>query len=58
MPRKTSDLILRGGVLVNHDGEGPRDIGVIGETIADIGDLSQASAGTASIAPDCISCRA
>ena len=45
MPRKNFDLILRGGVLVNHDGEGPRDIGVIGETIAAIGDLSQASAG-------------
>ena len=39
------DLILRGGVLVNQDGVFPRDIGVIGETIAAIGDLSQASAG-------------
>ena len=46
MPRKIFDLILRGGVLVNHDGTGPRDIGVTGETIAAIGDLSQASAGT------------
>jgi len=46
MPRKNFDLILRGGVLVNHDGEGARDIGVINETIAAIGDLSQASAGT------------
>jgi dihydroorotase len=46
MPGKNFDLILRGGVLVNHDGTGPRDIGVIGETIAAIGDLSQASAGT------------
>jgi len=46
MPGKSFDLILRGGVLVNHDGTGQRDIGVIGETIAAIGDLSQASAGT------------
>ena len=46
MPGTNFDLILRGGVLVNHDGAGPRDIGVIGETIAAIGDLSQASAGT------------
>jgi dihydroorotase len=46
MPGTNFDLILRGGVLVNHDGSGLRDIGVIGETIAAIGDLSQASAGT------------
>jgi dihydroorotase len=46
MPRKNYDIILRGGVVVNHDGTGPRDIGVIDETIAAIGDLSQASAGT------------
>ena len=39
------DLILRGGVLVNQDGVFARDIGVNGETIAAIGDLSQASAG-------------
>jgi dihydroorotase len=45
MPQKTYDLILRGGVLVNHDGVAPRDIGVSGDTIAAIGDLSQASAG-------------
>jgi dihydroorotase len=46
MPGNNFDFILRGGVLVNHDGTGPRDIGVSGETIAAIGDLSQASAGT------------
>ena len=46
MPQKTYDLILRGGVVANHDGVTSRDIGVTGETIAAIGDLSQASAGT------------
>ena len=42
---QTYDVILKGGVLVNHDGEGTRDIGLIGNTIAAIGDLSRASAG-------------
>ncbi|MEI2735216.1 MAG: dihydroorotase [Rhodoblastus sp.] len=42
---KTFDLILSGGELVNHDGRGQRDIGVIGDTIAAIGDLARASAG-------------
>ena len=42
---QTFDLILSGGDLVNHDGRGQRDIGVIGDTIAAIGDLSRASAG-------------
>ncbi len=46
MPQKTFDLILRGGVVANQDGIAPRDIGVTGETIAAIGDLSQASAGS------------
>ena len=41
----TYDLILTGGTVVNHDGEGPRDIGVSGGRIAAIGDLRQASAG-------------
>jgi dihydroorotase len=41
----TYDLILTGGIVVNHDGEGARDIGVKGGRIAAIGDLSQASAG-------------
>ena len=45
MPQKSYDLILRGGLLVNHDGMAARDIGISGETIAAIGDLSQASAG-------------
>lgn len=42
---QTYDLILSGGDLVNQDGRGLRDIGVIGDTIAAIGDLSRASAG-------------
>ncbi|UCI18156.1 dihydroorotase [Mesorhizobium sp. B2-1-8] len=41
----TYDLILTGGTVVNHDGEGLRDIGVKGGRIALIGDLRQASAG-------------
>ncbi len=42
---QTYDLILKGGTLVNHDGEGRRDLGILAGTIAAIGDLSQASAG-------------
>ncbi|MDX8524685.1 dihydroorotase [Mesorhizobium sp. MSK_1335] len=41
----TFDLILTGGTVVNHDGEGFRDVGVKHGRIARIGDLSQASAG-------------
>jgi dihydroorotase len=44
MPQ-TYDVLLRGGTLVNQDGESPRDIGICGAKIAGIGDLSQASAG-------------
>jgi dihydroorotase len=39
------DLILKGGTVVNHDGEGVRDIGVANGRIAALGDLSHASAG-------------
>src|SRR4051812_14716701 len=39
------DLILRGGIVVNHDGEGVRDIGVLEDRIAAIGSLGRASAG-------------
>jgi dihydroorotase len=39
------DLILKGGIVVNHDGEGARDIGIRAGTFAAIGDLSRASAG-------------
>ena len=41
----TYDLIFRGGTLVNQDGTGKADVGVIGGRIAAIGDLSRASAG-------------
>src|SRR6201984_403407 len=41
----TFDLILTGATVVNHDGEGRRDIGVRAGRIAAIGDLGQASAG-------------
>ncbi|MFD1331725.1 dihydroorotase [Methylopila musalis] len=39
------DLILKGGVVANHDGEHRADIGVRGGRIAEIGDLARASAG-------------
>jgi dihydroorotase len=39
------DLILKGGTVVNHDGEGVRDIGIRGGRFAAIGDLARASAG-------------
>ncbi|HLJ70798.1 MAG TPA: dihydroorotase [Roseiarcus sp.] len=39
------DLILEGGIVVNQDGVGARDIGVVGERIAAIGPLGQAAAG-------------
>ncbi|NIX76774.1 dihydroorotase [Microvirga terricola] len=42
---QTFDLILKGGVVVNHDGRAERDVGVRGGSIAAIGDLSRASAG-------------
>jgi dihydroorotase len=38
------DLLLRGGTVVNHDGRSERDIGVRGERIAALGDLSGATA--------------
>ncbi|MDQ0324784.1 dihydroorotase [Rhodopseudomonas julia] len=39
------DLLVRGAILINHDGIGPRDIGVKGGRIAALGDLSGADAG-------------
>ncbi len=39
------DLILKGGTVVNHDGEGARDLGVRGGRFAGLGDLTRASAG-------------
>lgn len=44
MPQ-TFDLIVKNGTLVNHDGIGQRDIGIIAGQIAAIGDLGSASAG-------------
>ncbi len=38
------DLVLRGGSVVNHDGEGIRDIGIRGGRIAGLGDLKNAKA--------------
>jgi dihydroorotase len=42
---ETYDLILKGGTVVNHDGEGVRDLGIRAGRFAAIGDLSRASAG-------------
>ncbi|MBN8528291.1 MAG: dihydroorotase [Caulobacterales bacterium] len=44
MPQ-TYDLIVRGGEVANHAGRGKADVGVVDGKIAEIGDLSQASAG-------------
>src|SRR5574340_360245 len=41
----TYDLMLKGGIVVNQDGEAPRDIGIRGGRFAAIGELSRASAG-------------
>ena len=41
---QTFDVILKSGTVVNQDGEGVRDIGLIGGRIAEIGSLGQASA--------------
>ena len=44
---QTYDLILKGGIVVNQDGETARDVGVLGGRIAAIGDLAQPSGGEA-----------
>src|SRR5512135_3720345 len=41
---ETYDLILKAGIVVNHDGEGVRDIGIRSGRFAAIGGLSRASA--------------
>ncbi|MGQ0531819.1 MAG: dihydroorotase, partial [Caulobacteraceae bacterium] len=41
----TFDLVVRGGTIVSHAGEGAGDIGVIAGKITAIGDLKTASAG-------------
>jgi dihydroorotase len=42
---QTFDLVLKGGTIVNQDGEGTGDIGIHAGRIAAIGDLSRAAAG-------------
>ncbi len=42
---QTFDTILRGGTVVNQDGEGVRDVGISSGRIATIGSLGGASAG-------------
>lgn len=42
---ETFDRIFKGGIVVNQDGEGQRDIGVKNGVITAIADLSRASAG-------------
>jgi dihydroorotase len=42
---ETYDLILKGGTVVNHDGEGVRDVGIKDGRFAAIGDFAKASAG-------------
>src|SRR5688572_23988675 len=37
------DLILKGGTVVNHDGEGVRDVAIAGGRIAAIGDVGTAA---------------
>jgi dihydroorotase len=39
------DAVLKGGTVVNHDGVGVRDIGIIGGRIAAIGTIDAGSAG-------------
>ena len=41
---ETYDLILKGGTVVNQDGEGLRDLGIRGGRFAAIGDLPRAAA--------------
>ena len=42
---ETYDLLVRGGTLVNHDGIGVRDVGIIAGRIRAIGALGHADAG-------------
>ena len=41
----TFDLVVRGGTLVTHAGQGAGDVGIVGGRISAIGDLARASAG-------------
>jgi dihydroorotase len=42
---RSFDMILKGGTVVDHTGISPRDIGIRGGKIAEIGDLSRVDAG-------------
>jgi len=42
---ETYDLILKGGTVVNHDGEGVRDVAIADGRIVALGQLGRASAG-------------
>ncbi|MHC5306778.1 dihydroorotase [Bartonella sp. LJL80] len=42
---RSFDTIFKGATLVNHDGIGQRDVGIVNGRIAEIGDLSTRSAG-------------
>jgi dihydroorotase len=42
---ETFDLILKGGTVVNHDGEGGRDIGIRAGRFVAVGNLSRSQAG-------------
>ena len=42
---ETFDLIFKGGTVVNHDGEGGRDIGIRAGRFVAVGDLSRSQAG-------------
>ena len=52
------DLILTGATVVNHDGEGVRDLAIAGGRIAAIGNLSAASAGEVIDCRGCMCSRA
>jgi dihydroorotase len=42
---RSFDILLKGGTVVDHTGESPRDIGINSGKISQIGDLSRASSG-------------
>ena len=42
---RSCDVVLKGATVVNHDGEGVRDIGIRDGRIAALGDLAPGSAG-------------
>ena len=54
----TFDLIIRGGTLANHAGEGPGDVGVKGGRIAAIGDLKPRARARFSTQAACTCCPA